>query len=76
MFDIKTVIKANIDYTISQNFYIKDIDNYTIDGKILLLDKKIQRTKKKDFDNYMNMAINLIKDEEKKVKRNEKENIN
>ena len=75
-YDIKTIIKANIDYSISQNFYIRDIDNYTVDGKILLLDKKIQRTKRKDFDNYKNMAIDLIKDEDKKVKRDEKKNSN
>ncbi len=76
MFDIKTVIKANIDYTISQNFYIKEIDNYTLEGKILLLDKKIQRTKRKDFNNYRNMALDLIKEEDKKVKRDEEENTN
>ena len=67
-FDIKSIIKANIDYTISKDFYIKDIDNYTLDGKILLLDKKIQRTKRKDFDNIKNMALDLIKDDEKRVK--------
>lgn len=66
MFDIKTIIKANIDYTISKNFYIRDIDNYTIEGKILLMDKKIQRTKRKDVSNFKNMAIDLIS--EKKVK--------
>lgn len=66
MFDIKNIIKANIDYTITKNFYIKDIDNYTLDGKILLLDKHIQRTKKKDFKNFKNMAINLIEDKKKK----------
>ncbi len=65
-FDIKTVIGSNIDYTISKNFYIKDIDNYTINGKILLLDKKIQKAKRKDFQNFKNMALDLIKD--KKVK--------
>lgn len=62
MYDIKTIIKANIDYTISQNFYIKDIDNYTLEGKILLLDKKIQKLKKKDFNNYKNMALDLIEE--------------
>lgn len=74
MYDIKTIIKSNIDYTISQNFYIKDIDNYTLDGKILLLDKRIQKLKKKDFNNYKNMALDLIeetKKDGKKVKVNE-----
>ena len=73
MFDIKTVIKANIDYTISQNFYIRDIDNYTLDGKILLLDKKIQKYKKKDFNNYKNMALDLIEDVKKDGKKAKKD---
>ena len=41
LFDVKNIIKHNIDYTIDRSFYIKDIDKYVIDGKILTLDKKI-----------------------------------
>ena len=65
-YDIKTIIKSNIDYTISKDFYIKDIDNYVIDGKILLMDKKIQRTKRKDVNNIRKMAIDLIKEKSEK----------
>jgi len=65
-FDMKSIIKANIDYTISRNFYIRDIDNYTMDGKILLLDNKIQKHHKKDFNNFKNMANDLINDNSKK----------
>lgn len=66
MFDIKTIIKSNIDYTITKNFYIKEIDNYTLDGKILLLDKHIQKSKRKDFNNFKNMALDLIEENNKK----------
>ena len=69
IYDIKTIIKSNIDYTISKNFYIRDIDNYTINGKILLLDSKIQKIKKKDFNNFKNMANDLIADIKKKVNK-------
>ena len=40
LYDIKDIVKANIDYIISNKFYIKDIDNYLIDGNIITLDKK------------------------------------
>lgn len=36
LYDIKEIINANIDYTISKNFYIKNIDKYTMAGEILL----------------------------------------
>ena len=65
-YDIKTIIKSNIDYTISKEFYIKDIDNYVIDGKILIMDKKIQRTKRKDINNIRKMALDLIKEKSEK----------
>lgn len=42
-YDIKNIIKKEIDYTIPRTFYIKDIDRYIIDGKILVLDNKIRK---------------------------------
>ena len=62
LYEIKNIIKANIDFTISKNYYFKNIDNYVMDGKILILDKKIQNTKKKDVNNIIKMAKKLIKE--------------
>ena len=45
------------------------------EAELILLDSKIQRTKRKDFNNFKNMAIDLIKEKDKKVKLDEKENI-
>ncbi len=72
LYEIKTIIKAPINYTITKNFYIKDIDSYTVNGKILIMDKKIQKHKSKDFSNFKNMAVDLIKD--KKGDKDGKEN--
>lgn len=69
-FDIKSIIKTNIDYTISKSFYAKNIDNYIMSGKILLLDNKFQKSHKKDFSNFKNMANDLILEyDSKKVKK-------
>lgn len=44
LYDIKSMIKSNIDYEISKGFYQKNIDKYIMDGVILTLDKKIINT--------------------------------
>ena len=45
MYDIKDVIKSNIDYSLSNKFYNKDIDKCILDGNIYTLNKKIINTK-------------------------------
>ncbi len=45
LYDIKDIIKNNIDYSISNKFYIRDIDKYIMDGKIITLNKKYINTK-------------------------------
>ena len=58
-FDIKSMIKDNINYIINQNFYIKDIDKFIIDDKMLsVLTKYIKNTNSKVFDK---IARDLIK---------------
>lgn len=60
LFDVKNIIKHNIDYTIDRSFYIKDIDKYVIDGEILTLNKKIRMTKKSDIMNLTKIANALL----------------
>lgn len=62
VFDIKNIIKDNIDYTISESFHIKTIDKFTLDGKILTLDKNIRARKKSDILKFSTMALDLIKE--------------
>lgn len=61
IYDIKDVIKANIDYSLSNKFYIKDIDSYIMDGNIITLNKKIINTK--DYKVLENIIIDIIGDE-------------
>lgn len=65
LFDIRNVIKNNIDYTISKNFYIKNIDKYALNGEILTLNRNIVRFHSGDVENMKKMAIDLIKDTHK-----------
>ena len=64
LFDIRNMIKGNVDYTISRNFYIRNIDKYVLNGEILTLNKMINRFNANDINNMTKLANSLI--EEKK----------
>ena len=68
LFDIRNVIKNNIDYTISKNFYIKNIDKYALNGEILTLNRNIVRFHSGDVENMKKMALDLIKDTHKEAR--------
>jgi hypothetical protein len=61
-YDIKNIIKSNIDYTIPNSFYIKSIDKYVLDGEILTLNKKIRSSRKKAIQNFEMIANSLLKE--------------
>lgn len=61
-YDIKNVIKHNVDYTIPSSFYIKNINGYILDGKILTLDNKFCKTHKKAVEHFNKIAMSLVKD--------------
>lgn len=67
LFDIKNIIRHNIDYTIDRSFYIKNIDKYVIDGEILTLNKKIRASKKSDISNLNKLANKLLEEKPKKM---------
>lgn len=62
LYDIRTIIKNNIDYTLSKNYYIKNIDKYIISGEILTLNNSINLFHSKDINNMKKMALDLIDD--------------
>ena len=63
IFDIRNIIKNNIDYTIGNSFYIKNIDKYVINGEILTLNRNINRFHAKDIKKLELIATALIKEE-------------
>ena len=67
LFDVKNIIRHNIDYTIDRTFYIKDIDKYVINGQILTLDKKIRARRSKDVMRLTKIANSLLEDNKSKV---------
>ena len=66
MYDIRTVIDTNIDYTISNKYYIKNIDKYVMNGEILTLNKKLNNMHQNDVHNMEKLAKDLIDDRHSK----------
>ena len=62
LFDIRNMIKGNVDFTISRNFYIRNIDKYVINGEILTLNKNIRRFYSNDIKNMEKLALSLIEE--------------
>lgn len=62
LFDIRSILKCNINFTISNSFYIKNIDKYVMNGEILTLNKGINRFHASDIRRLDDIAIELISD--------------
>lgn len=51
IFDMKHMIKNNIDFTISKNAYIKNLDGYLLDGSLDGIMSVLKKHAKKDYHN-------------------------
>lgn len=60
LFDVRNIIKGNVDFTISKNFYVKNIDKYVLKGEILTLNKFINKMHSNDIKNMNKLAMSLI----------------
>lgn len=69
LFDMKNIIKNNIDYTLSSELFIKNLDLYTMEGKIVSLDPKMPNVFNKDYVTLMMIASDFL--EGKKADKNE-----
>lgn len=59
-YDIKNIIKNDIDYIIPRSFYNKNINKYVLKGKIMILDKNIRILNKKTIKTFNKMALELL----------------
>lgn len=61
-FDIKNIIKHNIDYILPSSMYIHNINKYLMDGQILVLNKGLAFKNKKDSDLFVKIAKDMVGD--------------
>ena len=70
LFDVRNILKANVDFTISKSFYIKNIDKYVLKGEILTLNKMINNFYSADIKKMNKLALSLISEFDNGVKLN------
>lgn len=64
MFDLRNILRANIDYTLSSEFYLKNIDDYVMNGEIITLQPKMASTFAKDYSVLMTIVADVTKEED------------
>ncbi len=64
LYDIKNILKTNIDYTISPRFHLKNIEDYIINGLIVTLDNRMAKAFPDDYTTFVRIATDFITDEE------------
>lgn len=60
LYDIRNMIRRNVDFTISKSMHINNIDKYLMDGKILISNNKLAFRDKKDLKKLDDLAKSLI----------------
>lgn len=65
LYDLRNILKDNIDYTLSPKFYIKNIDDYVINGKIITLDDKCASVCATDYTTLVGLATDFLEEEKK-----------
>lgn len=63
LFDIKHILKANVDYTLGKNMHITNIDKYLIDGNMDGLIRQIKTRGKKEYEHLEKMIQEVLKGE-------------
>jgi len=61
-YDIKNIINKNVNYIIPSSFYIRNIDKYIIDGKVLTLEDSIVRRNKETLKIYNLIISDILKE--------------
>ena len=59
LFELRSLLKSNIDYTLSSEFYLKNIDEYVMNGQIITLQPKMANVFAKDYSVLMSIAADI-----------------
>lgn len=65
LYDIKNILKDDISYSLSPEFFIKNIDLYLLDGKIITLEPKMSTVFNKDYITFMTIATEFLEGKDK-----------
>lgn len=60
LYDMKNLLRNNIDYTISSELFLKNIDIYNMEGKIVSLEPKMPNVFNRDYITLMTIATDFL----------------
>lgn len=63
LYDMKTLLKHNIDYTIPSSIYTKNYDMCVMEGSLFKYFYKLKTSSKKSYSNVEKLALKLLEDE-------------
>lgn len=66
MYDIKHILNHNINYTLSSEMFLKDMEKRIMNGEIVSLDKKFASVMNRDYKVFVLMATDLLSEGEEK----------
>lgn len=61
-FEIETIIKEKINFIIPNNFYIKNVDKYIIEGNLMTCYEKMLKYKLEEILTFSHAVLNLLND--------------
>ena len=64
LYDIKSFIGCGINYKLGYEYYVKTIDKYVLDGKILTICDRVYSRDKKEYKKFEKIALDLLKSKE------------
>ena len=64
---MKHILKNNIDYTLSVDMFLKDMEKYIMEGIIISLDNKFSSVMSKDYQTFLVIATDLLGGDKKWV---------
>lgn len=65
-FDIKNIIKHNIDYILPSSMYVNNINKYLMEGSILVLNKNLSFKNKSDSELLIKIANDMVGEDNEK----------
>lgn len=63
LYDIKHILKHNIDYTLSSEMFLKDMEKYIMKGIVLSLDRKFATIMSKDYQTFLVIATDVLEED-------------
>ena len=59
-YDVKHILKHEVNYVITSNMYLKDMDKSVINGDIITLDKKFASIFPEDYQTFLHIATDIL----------------